>query len=106
MDTCFAHTMLANHTESAPAFTTPSPVSAAVMACRLSPQGAACIDRWVVANASQLAAQSLPAWHLYAESVANSTPAGEAIVIEMAMSMTKSGYPEALRCAPGWFVAV
>lgn len=94
--------MFAPHTESN--FSTQRHAIAGASARRLSAQGAAFIDRWVVANASQLAGQSLAAWHRYAESVANSTPAGGSIVVEMDMSLTKSGYPEELRCAPEWFI--
>ncbi len=63
------------------------------------------LDRWVVANATDPAKQSLPAWHRYAEIMANQSDDASDWVIEMAMSQTKSGYPEELRCPPQWFDA-
>lgn len=68
--------------------------------------GKAYIDRWVVANATEPAKQSLPAWHRYATVMANQATEPAEWVIEMEMSQTKSGYPEELRCPPQWFEAV
>lgn len=65
--------------------------------------GAECIDRWVVKNALRPERQSLAAWHSYAEMIANQVGLGEEVAIEMVMSLTKSGYPEELRCLPAWF---
>ncbi|HEX5806619.1 MAG TPA: hypothetical protein VFY31_09830 [Macromonas sp.] len=67
--------------------------------------GRAYIDRWVVVNATDPACHSLPAWHRYAEIMAMQSDNPFEWVIEMAMSQTKSGYPEELRCPSHWFEA-
>lgn len=69
----------------------------------LNERGRAYIDRWVVANATQPERHSLPAWHRYAEIMAMQSDKPSDWVIEMAMSQTKSGYPEELRCPSQWF---
>lgn len=69
----------------------------------LNDRGCAYIDRWVVANATQPERHSLPAWHRYAEIMAMQSDNPAEWVIEMAMSQTKSGYPEELRCPSVWF---
>lgn len=71
----------------------------------LNERGRDYIDRWVVANATEPAKQSLPAWHRYAEIMANQSDEASDWVIEMAMSQTKSGYPEEVRCPAQWFEA-
>lgn len=105
------HTMLSVHTESSgfkPLKQVPIAAVDAVVQPRerrLNAQAAAYLDRWVVQQARLPASQSLFAWRRYVQSVARNTPAGVPVLIEMAMSQTKSGYPEELRCPESWFEA-
>lgn len=71
----------------------------------LNELGKACIDRWVVLNAQDPAKQSLPDWYRYAETLVQQAVTAEEMVLEMSMTVTKSGYPEELRCLPSWFNA-
>lgn len=77
--------------------------SGAAASSLLNELGKACIDRWVVLNALDPAKQSLPDWYRYAETMAQQAVSAEEMVLEMSMSVTKSGYPEELRCQPSWF---
>ena len=69
----------------------------------LNALGQSCVDHWVRRNALKPESQSLLAWYRYAEMTANAAEPGEEVVIEMGMLLTRSGYPEELKCRPEWF---